>query len=112
MAYSTYCINKGCGKLQEPYLDPKDDKIYCSACNLELTNVTYFVKAQMKASKQFKPKKQVPFAVKCNVCGKEDKPKIVNKSIVCSSCNDPLNHLSDIFKNMLMEHLKKTDKDV
>lgn len=110
MAFSTFCTNKGCGKIQEPYLDPKDDKIYCSECDGEITNITHFVKIQMKSMKQFKQKKKVPFAVKCSVCGREEKPKIVAGEIACGACGGNLPNLSPIFKNMLKEKLRGLDK--
>lgn len=112
MPFSLVCTNRGCGKQMEPYLDPKDDKVYCSICNQEILNVTYFAKVQMKTLKQFKPKLTTSFAVKCAKCGKEARPKIVNDDIVCSGCNKIMDNLSIPFKNMLKEKLKTVDKDV
>jgi len=106
------CNNKGCGKQMEPYLDPKDDKVYCSACDKEMTNVTHFVKVQMKALKQFKQKNTISFGVKCQKCGKEDRPKVVGEDIVCPSCKKPHEHLSEPFKIMLREKLKTAGQDV
>jgi hypothetical protein len=112
MAFSTFCTNKGCGKIQEPYLDPKDNKVYCSECDREITNITPFVKIQMKSMKQFRQTKPKPFAVKCPACGREEQPMHLGDDIVCSMCGDPLNNLSPIFKNMLKEKLKNANKDV
>lgn len=112
MAFSTFCTTKGCGKIQEPYLDPQDNKVYCSVCDGEITNLTPFVKAQMRSSKQFRQKKIKTFAVKCVKCGREERPKQVGNDIVCGACNQPLDNLSPIFKNMLKEKLKNADKDV
>lgn len=112
MPFSIQCPNKGCGKIQAPYLDPQDDKVYCSLCEKEITNVTHFVKLQMKSLKQFKPKSNKPFAVQCQYCGKNDRPKLVQNDIVCAKCNKPLDHLSEPFKIMLRDKLKTTDKDV
>lgn len=106
------CTAKGCGKIMEPYLDVKDDKVYCSLCDKELVGITYFVKVQMKSLKQFRQRQPKPFAVKCQSCGKEDRPKLVGQDIVCVSCGKPLNHLSEPFKIMLREKLRTTDKDV
>jgi ribosomal protein L34E len=106
------CNNKGCGKVQEPYIDPKDDKVYCSICNKEITNVTYFTKVQMKNLKQYKKKVPISFAVKCDKCGKQDRPLLLNDDIVCSSCRKSLDNLSIPFKNMLKEKLKTVDKDI
>lgn len=112
MPFSMPCALKGCGKIMEPYLDPKSDKVYCSLCDGELPNITHFVKIQMKSLKQFKQKTAKPFAVKCGKCGREERPKIVKDDIVCGICGKPLDHLSPVFKHMLKEQLKTVDKDV
>jgi len=106
------CTNKGCGDTMEPYLDPQTDKVYCSKCDKELVNVTYFAKAQMKTSKQFRQKKVVSFAVKCPKCNAEERPKLVKDDIVCGACQKPLDHLSAPFKIMLKDKLKTVAKDV
>lgn len=110
MAFSIPCTNRGCGKIQEPYLDIADDKVYCSLCDKEL-NVTSFVKTQMKSNKQFRRRQPKPFSVKCQSCGKEDRPKLVKQDIVCVFCNKSMDHLSEPFKIMLREQLQKIDKD-
>lgn len=112
MAFSTFCTNKGCGKVQEPYLDPQTNKIHCSMCDGEIVNITQFVKTQMKSNKQYKQKQAKPFAVKCAKCNREERPKIVSDDIVCGICSKPLDNLSPIFKNMLKEKLKTVDKDL
>lgn len=112
MAFSMNCTNKGCGKQMEPYIDPKTDKVFCSLCDREISNVTYFAKMQMKSSKQFKPKNTESFGAKCQKCGKEGRPKCVKDDIVCGSCSKPLNNLSPIFKNMLKDQLKKAGQDL
>src|SRR5713101_2892305 len=109
MPFLINCNNKGCNKTQEPYIDPKDDKVYCSLCDKEITNITYFTKVQMKSLKQFKPKTSTSFSVKCPKCNKEGRPKIINDDIVCSGCSKSLDHLSVAFKNMLKDQLKKVD---
>jgi rRNA maturation endonuclease Nob1 len=110
--FSMPCTNKGCGKLQEPYLDPQTDKVYCSLCDLEISNITHFAKIQMKTLKQYKVKKTVSFAVKCPSCNKEDRPKVVGQDIVCAFCRKPMTHLSEPFKIMLREKLKTVGQDV
>lgn len=112
MAFSTNCTTKGCGKIQEPYLDPQTNTVHCSLCDNEIVNLTSFVKVQMKSAKQFKQRQAKPFAVKCAKCGKEERPQIVDNDIVCGVCLKPMDNLSPIFKNMLKEKLKTTDKDV
>ena len=111
MPFSMNCTNRGCGKLNEPYLDT-DDKVYCSECDKEISNVTRFVIIQMKSMKQFKQKKTISFGVKCRNCGKEDRPKIIKEDIICPSCNKPHTHLSEPFKIMLREKLKTATQDV
>ena len=112
MAFSTFCTNKGCGKIQEPYLDPQTNIVHCSLCDQEISNLTPFVKLQMKSMKQYKQKQAKPFAVKCLKCGREERPKVVAGDIVCGSCAQPMDNLSPIFKNMLKEKLRTTDKDI
>lgn len=110
--FSMPCNNKGCGKVQEPYIDPKDDKVYCSLCNREIDNVTYFAKIQMKSLKQYKPKVATSFAVKCDKCDKEARPLLINDDVICAGCKKPLDKLSVPFRNMLKEKLKTVGKDV
>lgn len=112
MAFSTFCTTKGCGKIQEPYLDPQDNKVYCSVCDSEISNLTHFVKAQMKSMKQFKQKQAKPFSVKCGKCNREERPKLEKGEVVCGSCGGPLSNLSPIFKNMLKEKLRTVGNDV
>lgn len=112
MPFSIQCSNKGCCKIMEPYLDPNNDKVYCSICDNELTNVTIFVKSQMKSSKQYKQKKMISFAVKCQNCSKEDRPVLLNNKILCPYCNKEHLHLSEPFKNMLRLNLKTVGQDV
>jgi ribosomal protein S27E len=113
MPFSTFCSNKGCGKIQEPYLDPQTNKVFCSLCEGEITNLTPFTKNQMKMNKQFRQKQPKPFAVKCGKCGREERPKLTAADdIVCGVCSQPLDNLSPIFKNMLKDKLKNVDKDV
>ena len=106
------CSNKGCGKHMEPYLDPSDDKVYCSECDRELANITHFVKIQMKTFKQFRQKKTISFAVKCKKCGKEDRPKLKGQDVICPNCNATHDHLSEPFKIMLKDKLKTVSQDV
>ncbi len=107
MPVQLQCPHKGCMKIQEPWLDPKDNKVYCSACEKEVTNVTHFMITQLKTLKQYRPKNTTAFAVKCSHCSKEAAPILSNNDVLCSGCNKPLNHLSPIFKNMLKDQLSK-----
>jgi hypothetical protein len=96
----------------EPYLDPTSDKVYCSECNKEITNITYFAKSQMKASKQFKKKQSNSFSVKCKSCNNEDRPILEKNELFCNSCKKKIDGLSPIFKKMLIEKLKNFNSDI
>jgi DNA-directed RNA polymerase subunit RPC12/RpoP len=102
---------KKCGVVQ-PHIDPKTDKVYCPMCNEEIPNVSYFVKATLKTLKQYKPKSTATFNVKCQNCGAEGQPLIVDEEIVCHKCKKEHKHLSGPFKNMLKLELQKANKDV
>lgn len=110
--FSLNCTNKGCHKQMEPYLDPKTDKVYCSVCDGEISNITHFAKMQMKSLKQYKQKTTTSFSIKCPQCNKEERPIILNKEIACSSCKKVFTHLSEPFKIMLKEKLKTVNNDV
>ena len=101
-----------CNKAVDPYLNPKTEEVFCGLCNKKLDKVNHFIKMQLKALKQYREVKKVPFSVKCQKCGKEDRPVDNGTDIVCSSCGDPLAHLTETFKRMLKTQLKKVDKDV
>lgn len=107
MPFSMPCSNKQCGKLQEPYIDPKTDEVFCSLCDKKIENVTHFAKVQMKALKQYREKKKTSFAIKCPKCSREERPVETANDIVCGGCNSPLDHLTDTFKRMLKMQLKK-----
>lgn len=120
MALALYCNNtyvdsfgktKRCGQM-EPFIDPKTDKVYCGLCEQEMQGVTHFTKVTLKNLKQFRAKKVIAFGVKCQNCGREDRPKVVGDDIVCPLCNKPHTHLSAPFKAMLKEKLKTAGKDV
>lgn len=112
MPFALSCTNKGCYKTQEPYIDPKTDKVYCSICDQEIANISYFTKVQMKSLKQVRKRKNASFSVKCVKCDKTERPKVVDDDIVCGVCDKPLDNLSLPFKNMLKEKLKTADKEI
>lgn len=103
-----------CKKVQSPFLNPKTDEVFCGAeaCEKKIETVNHFIKMQLKALKQYREQKKVAFGVKCQKCGKEEKPKDTGKDIVCGACGEPLDHLTDTFKRMLKSQLTKVDKDV
>jgi len=102
---------KKCGQM-EPILDPKTDKVYCSLCNQEVPNVSHFTKITMKTLKQFSKKNTIAFGVKCQNCGKEAKPHLVNEEVSCPKCNKPHLHLSEAFKIMLKNEIKNYKQDI
>lgn len=112
MPFSIVCTNKGCYKQNEPYIDPKTDKVHCSVCDGEIQNITHFAKVQMKTLKQYRVKTATSFAIKCKYCSKEDRPVILNNDVVCSKCKKPMDQLSAPFKAMLKDKLKTVDKDI
>ena len=112
MPFSMFCPHKGCGQQMEPFLDPATDKVYCEKCEREMTNITHFVKVQMKSLKQYRQKQAIAFGVKCQKCQKEAQPKVVGDDIVCPGCGKPHEHLSEPFKMMLKDKLKTANKDV
>jgi uncharacterized CHY-type Zn-finger protein len=99
-------------KSMQPYIEPKTDKVYCSLCDKELANMTHFIKIQMKTLKQYKAKETTSFSVKCGLCNKEARPKLVGQDIVCPGCNKKHEHLSEPFKIMLREKLKTAGQDI
>lgn len=112
MAFMTNCIHKGCYKQMEPYIDPSTDKVFCSECDKELTNITSFTKVQLKSLKQYKQKKATSFVVKCQSCNREERPELNQNKIICPKCKKEHTHLSEPFKIMLKEKLKTASKDV
>lgn len=102
---------KQCGEM-EPYMDPKTGKVFCSKCDTECENVSHFQKTTLKTLKQFREKVMVPFGVKCQSCGKEAQPKVVNDDIVCPQCSKPHTHLSEPFKIMLKDKLRTANKEL
>ena len=111
MPFQMPCPHKECAKMQEPYIDPKTEEVYCGICDQKIT-VNHFQKIQLKTLKQYRVKKKVSFAVKCPKCNKEERPISTEDDIVCGSCHAPLDHLSDTFKRMLKMQLKKVDKEL
>lgn len=107
------CPHKGCNKLQVPYYDKVDNNVYCSLCDKELI-VTNIVKQQLKQNKRFretKKKKVEGFAIKCESCQNSKKPKVLNKKIICSVCDQEMK-INEIYKNMLINELKQSEKEV
>ena len=105
-----FCQTKGCHLEQEPYLDPNDDKVYCSECDGEMPNVNYFTKQQLKNLKQFKIKEKVAYSVKCKSCSKDLLPILINDKLACPSCKNEHKHLSTPFALLIKSKLKDADE--
>lgn len=101
-----------CHKMQQPFIDPKTEKVFCELCDEEQPNVNHFTKIQLKTLKQYRPKSTAPFSVKCASCQKEAQPKVINNEVSCPFCLKPHSHLSEPFKLMLKTQLKTVNKDV
>lgn len=93
--------------MMEPYIDKDTDKVYCSECNQELVNMTYFTKQQLKTLKQYRPKSTSGFLVKCNDCKAQDKPTLVGGDVKCRHCGGNLDHLTRQFKLMLKQQIQE-----
>jgi transcription initiation factor TFIIIB Brf1 subunit/transcription initiation factor TFIIB len=107
MPFLLTCTSKKCGQQTNAYLDPETNEVYCADCGEVITNVSIFTKRQMAHMKQVKPKEKKSFSIKCEHCGKEDRPKIVDDNIVCALCGKTMDNLSPFFKNMLKTQLKE-----
>lgn len=110
MSVQMMCLT--CNKMQSPFLNPKTDEVTCGLCDAKIQNANHFIKIQLKTLKQYREPKKVAFGVKCQKCGKEEKPKDTGTDIVCGACEQPLDHLTETFKRMLKTQLSKVDKDV
>lgn len=100
MAFNMICVSKGCGELQEPYLDPDTNKVYCSVCNNEIVNITIFAINQMKMNKQYRKKSKTPFSVVCSSCKAQEQPIVEDGELLCAACFKTLDNLSPHFKIM------------
>ena len=93
MSISIYCDNKGCFKQNEALLDVEKNEVLCGECGKPITNVTSFIKVELKHQGQIKRfnKKQQAFSVRCPFCNKEACPKLTDKKeLVCSVCDKNL----------------------
>ncbi len=110
MPFSIQCNNKGCGQIQNPFLDKGTDKVFCSSCNGEITNVTIFAKNQMKSLGQFGTKKQKSFSIKCTSCSSQERPIKKENQYCCGKCKKELS-IPAAFKLMLDAQLPLAEKD-
>ena len=123
MGFKLYCDNKkdiegnDCRKEMEPVIDKNTKIVYCSECGQPLKNqdaLTVFAKNQMIALGQVRiaEKKTQAFAVKCEHCSKEAKPKLSKngKDLLCAYCNKEMKNISAPFAQMLKENLRTIRK--
>lgn len=107
MGFLINCDNKGCCKLNEPVLDVKTNKAYCSECKNEIKSITVFAKTQMKALGQtLKNMERKTMGVHCGKCDKQEMPVVKNGKAFCKTCNSELNvtkQFMAILKNMKSE---------
>lgn len=110
MGFRIYCDNKGCMLEMEPVLDKAADKVYCTKCDKELSNITKFAKAQMVSLGQIRRRERVQkaFAVKCVKCLKEAPPKLDKggKNLLCSSCEKPIENISAPFAHTIKQYIR------
>lgn len=97
-----------CKKQQTPFLDPETNKVYCGECEVEIA-ANHFLKAQLKALRQFKEKKVIAFALKCPACAKMDRPTLLKGKAYCKSCKGEI-PITAIYYNMLKEIFENDKK--
>src|ERR1039457_4598092 len=106
MGFAINCNNRGCNKMQEPLLDTRDNKVYCSDCNKEINNVSSFAKTQMKSLGQVKrPDKAL--AIECQSCHKAGTPALEKDKLVCSWCGKDHTKISKSFEIIIRDFIKK-----
>lgn len=103
------CDNRGCCKYQPALLNTADNTVICSECLKPIQNVTVFAKQQLKQLGQTisnrKPK--AGFSVKCQHCQSTDTPQRYDQQWICSNCKQELTNMSDAFKHLLQDVIKK-----
>lgn len=110
--FATNCTTKGCGKWNEPYLNPQTMEVHCAECDQPIKNIPIFTKNLMRSQGQVKRSAKVAFSVRCNKCKIEALPKIDNTNVlVCMSCGNTLN-VSKIYEIQVREAIKKGKQDI
>lgn len=99
-----------CKKQQKAVMDKSTEKVFCDACMTEYP-ANHFLKHQLKAVRQFKENKQVPFGVKCAKCGVLVTPIVNGNIFSCSECKKELN-VTEQYKIAYNIHYKTIKKDV
>lgn len=110
--FALQCTHKGCYKFQHPVLDLETNEIHCSDCDGVLTNVSPFIKQQLKIEKQIRKRAKKPkhFAVKCSVCSEFETPKVKDNELMCGACDAEL-QVTTFFKNLALASLNVKGSD-
>lgn len=107
-----YCDNKGCGLLQAATLNTETEEVICEKCGKPITNVTRFMKVQLKHAGQVRrnQKSQKAFSVRCHKCNTEGQPILGPDKItlLCSKCNSIFgdNDINRPFRHAIVEFLR------
>jgi ribosomal protein L34E len=113
MPFNMNCNNKGCGKWQTPFLDLKDNEVYCSDCGKVITPVSHFTKVQMKSLGQTRKPPKSAYSVRCDKCKQEALPKLgLNKELVCSVCDNPHKNISVPFAILIRNAIAKGNEEL
>jgi hypothetical protein len=110
MAITLNCTNPKCGKWQDPILDVKSNKVYCSVCDCE-QNVSHFTKINLKSVGQVKKATKSAYSVRCSACKWEALPKIVGAALCCPQCSAQHKGVSVPFQMLIKQEIKKASSD-
>lgn len=101
MAMSVFC--KTCKNLSDICLDKNDNNVYCVECDTKITDVTVFVKNNLKASNLFRQPKKTnsAFETICSYCNKKGKPFVKDNKAFCFDCKKEIK-LSSHFLTALL----------
>lgn len=111
MAFLMSCTNKGCGKSSEVAYDSSDDQVYCTECDRPITNITSFVKTQLKSLKQIKKPKKDAFSVACLSCKTVMLPVVIDKQLACPKCKKAHTTIPKPFERLLRQKIQDVIKE-
>lgn len=107
------CTNKGCGKNTNPVLDIRDNLVYCGDCGKEISQVSSFMKSQLKSLGQVKKPSRPAYSVRCEKCKQESLPTIdINNVLVCAWCSNILKSIAKPFEILIRKAILEGDKDL
>lgn len=107
---------KACKKQSAATLDKKTRKIHCALCDAEQPN-NHYVKIQLEAIGAWRGAsvdgiEKAFWALTCKSCNSGKRPKLsTSNKIVCSGCGDEYEFLSEPFKILLKDYIKKIGND-